>query len=67
MRASSAGRRSWGSSRYRAPVIRRVGTNLADQYDEWQNGRFYFRPETTSAIDVLIPIEEVGRPLALAS
>jgi hypothetical protein len=40
---------------------------LAEQEDEWQDGRRYFRPETTSAIDVLIPIEEVGRPLMLAS
>jgi len=52
---------------YRASVIRQVGMIPADQDDEWQDGRSYFRPERMSAIDVLIPIEEVGQPLMLAS
>jgi transposase-like protein len=52
---------------HRASVIRLVGMILAEQDDEWQDGRCYFRPETMSAIDALIPIEEVGQPLLLAS
>ena len=40
---------------------------LAEQDDEWQDGRRYFRPETMAAIDALVPIEEVGQPLLLAS
>ena len=51
----------------RAAVIRLVGMLLAEQDDEWQDGRRYFRPETMSAIDALIPMEEVGQPLLLAS
>jgi hypothetical protein len=31
---------------------------LAEQDDEWQDGRRYFRPETTTAIDA-VAIEEV--------
>lgn len=52
---------------YRASVIRLVGMIPADQDDEWHDVRSYFRPQTMGAIDVLIPIEEVGRPLMLAS
>jgi transposase-like protein len=52
---------------HRASVIRLVGMILAEQDDEWQDGRCYFRPETMSAIDALIPIEEVGQTLLLAS
>ena len=51
----------------RASVIRLVGMILAEQDDEWQDGRCYFRPETMSALDALVPIEEVGQPLMLAS
>jgi len=51
----------------RASVIRLVGMILAEQDDEWQDGRRYFRPETMTAIDTLVPIEEVGQPLLLAS
>jgi hypothetical protein len=40
---------------------------LFEQDDEWQDGRCYFRPETMAAIDALVPIEEVGQPLMLAS
>jgi transposase-like protein len=50
----------------RASVIRLVGMILAEQDDEWQDGRRYFRPETMTAIDA-VPIEEVGQPLLLAS
>ena len=52
---------------HRASVIRLVGMILAEQDDEWQDGRCYFRPETMSAIDALVPLEEVGQPLLLAS
>ena len=50
----------------RASVIRLVGMILAEQDDEWQDGRCYFRPETMAAIDA-VAIEEVGQPLLLAS
>ena len=50
----------------RASVIRLVGMILAEQDDEWQDGRRYFLPETMTAIDA-VPIEEVGQPLLLAS
>jgi putative transposase len=50
----------------RAAVIRLVGMVLAEQDDEWQDGRHYFRPETMAAIDAAA-IEEVGQPLLLAS
>jgi putative transposase len=51
----------------RASVIRLVGMILAEQDDEWQDGRCYFRPESMVLIDALVPIEEVGQPLMLAS
>lgn len=51
----------------RASVIRLVGMILAEQDDEWQDGRRYFRPETMTAIDAVIPLEEVGQTLLLAS
>jgi putative transposase len=50
----------------RASVIRLVGMILAEQDDEWQDGRCYFRSETMTATDA-VPIEEVGQPLLLAS
>lgn len=49
----------------RASAIRLVGMILAEQDDEWQDGRRYFRPETMAAIDAG-PVEEVT-PLLLAS
>jgi transposase-like protein len=51
----------------RASVIRLVGMILAEQDDEWQDGRRYFRPETMAAVDAHVPIEEVSQPLLLAS
>jgi transposase-like protein len=43
----------------RASVIRLVGMVLAEQDDEWQDGRCYFRVETMTAIDAVIDHEEV--------
>ena len=40
---------------------------LAEQDDEWQDGRCYFWPETMAAIDAVVPLEEVGQPFLLAS
>ena len=51
----------------RASLIRLVGMVLAEQDDEWQDGRRYFRPETMAAIDVIIEHEEVGQALLMAS
>jgi putative transposase len=51
----------------RASLIRLVGMVLAEQDDEWQDGRRYFRPETMAAIDAVIEHEEVGRALLMAS
>ncbi len=52
----------------RASLIRLVGMVLAEQDDEWQDGRRYFRPETMAAIDVVIEHEEeVGQALLMAS
>jgi hypothetical protein len=42
------------------------GWFLAEQDDEWQDGRCYFRPETMTAIDA-VPIEEASQPLLMAS
>ena len=50
----------------RSAVIRLVGMILAEQDDEWQDGRRYFLPETMAAIDA-VAIEEVGQPILLAS
>jgi transposase-like protein len=44
----------------RASVIRLVGMILAEQDDEWQDGRRYFRPETLALIDAEPEIEEVA-------
>jgi transposase-like protein len=49
----------------RASAIRLVGMILAEQDDEWQDGRRYFRPETMAAIDA-VTREEV-MPLLMAS
>jgi len=49
----------------RASALRLVGMILAEQDDEWQDGRRYFRPETMAAIDA-VANEEVT-PLLMAS
>ncbi|HSL34933.1 MAG TPA: IS256 family transposase, partial [Candidatus Limnocylindrales bacterium] len=51
----------------RASVVRLVGMILAEQDDEWQDGRRYFRPETMAAIDAAAQPEEVAPPLLIAS
>lgn len=51
----------------RASVIRLVGMILAEQDDEWQDGRRYFRPETMALIDAVAEPEEVSPGLMLAS
>ncbi len=50
----------------RASVIRLVGMILAEQDDEWQDGRRYFRPETMALIDA-DQREEGGQALLIAS
>ena len=51
----------------RASVIRLVGMILAEQDDEWQDGRRYFRPETLALIDAASEPEEVSPALLMAS
>jgi len=51
----------------RASVIRLVGMILAEQDDEWQDGRRYFRPETMAAIDTVIEGKESSPALLMAS
>jgi putative transposase len=51
----------------RAAVIRLVGMILAEQDDEWQDGRRYFRPETMTAIDAVIEAKEAPSALLMAS
>jgi transposase-like protein len=43
----------------RASLLRLVGMILAEQDDEWQDGRCYFRAETMALIDAVIDHEEV--------
>jgi hypothetical protein len=40
---------------------------LAEQDDEWQDGRRYFSPESMALIDALVRREEVGPALPMAS
>ena len=54
----------WAGRRWSATTLL-VGMVLAEQDDEWQDGRRYFRPETMAAIDA-VHVEEVT-PLLLAS
>lgn len=51
----------------RASVIRLVGMILAEQDDEWQDGRRYFRPETMALIDAITEHEEEAPALLMAS
>jgi len=51
----------------RAALIRLVGMVLAEQDDEWQDGRRYFRPETMALIDAVIDHEEVNPTMLMAS
>ena len=37
---------------------------LAEQDEEWHDGRCYFRPETMNAIGARVLVEEVGQPPA---
>jgi putative transposase len=50
----------------RASVLRLVGMVLAEQDDEWQDGRRYFSPESMARIDA-VHREEVGPVLLMAS
>jgi putative transposase len=51
----------------RASLIRLVGMVLAEQDDEWQDGRRYFRPETMVLIDAVVDHQEVRPGLLMAS
>ncbi len=48
-------------------LIRLVGMVLAEQDDEWQDGRGYFRPETMALIDAIVDHQEVSQGMLLAS
>jgi putative transposase len=51
----------------RASVIRLVGMILAEQDDEWQDGRCYFRPESMALIDAVSEPEEESPAILMAS
>lgn len=51
----------------RASLIRLVGMILAEQDDDWQDGRRYFQPETMAAIDAVLEHREVAPTLLMAS
>jgi transposase-like protein len=51
----------------RASVIRLVGMILAEQDDEWQDVRRYFRPDSMDLIDSVIDHKEVETALLMAS
>ena len=51
----------------RASVIRLVGMILAEQDDERQDGRRYFRPESMALIDAMSDQEEEAPALLMAS
>jgi hypothetical protein len=48
-------------------VIRPVSTILAEQYDEWQDSRPCFRPESMALIDAAPAPEGVVPTMLLAS
>jgi transposase-like protein len=51
----------------RPSVLRLVGMILAEQDDEWQDGRRYFRPDTMALIDTPRDTEEEAPALLIAS
>ena len=51
----------------RASVIRLVGMILAEQDDDWQDGRCYYRPETMALIHAMAAHEEEAPALLKAS
>ena len=51
----------------RKSLIRLVGMVLAEQDDEWQDGRCYFRPESMALIDAAAEQEEEAPALLMAS
>ena len=51
----------------RKSLIRLVGMVLAEQDDEWQDGRRYFRPESMALIDADPQQEEEAPALLMAS
>jgi putative transposase len=51
----------------RKSLIRLVGMVLAEQDDEWQDGRCYFRPESMALIDAVTEQEEEAPALLMAS
>ncbi len=51
----------------RAAVIRLVGMILAEQDDEWQDGRRYFSPESMALIDAVVEGKEADTALLMAS
>jgi transposase-like protein len=51
----------------RKSLIRLVGMVLAEQDDEWQDGRCYFRPESMALIDATSGQEEEAPALLMAS
>jgi hypothetical protein len=66
-RRSSAGLRSWASSPTGQRSSRLVGMILAEQDDEWQDGRRCFRPETMALIDSVVEGKEANPALMMTS
>ena len=51
----------------RESLMRLVGMVPAEQDDEWQDGRCYFRPESMALIDALTEQKEEAPALLMAS